>query len=65
MPASGTIEVEFANGSRVRITGSTDRPLVRGSDDDPCKGWAAPIVPVPSGAQVWLASGHTDMRKGV
>jgi transposase len=27
--ASGTIEVEFANGSRVRITGSTDRPLVR------------------------------------
>jgi transposase len=29
MPAPGTIEVEFANGSRVRITGPTDRSLVR------------------------------------
>jgi transposase len=29
MLASGTIEVEFANGSRVRITGPTDRSLVR------------------------------------
>jgi transposase len=29
MPASGTIEVELANGSRVRITGPTDRSLVR------------------------------------
>jgi hypothetical protein len=24
--------------------------------------WA--MIPVPSGMQVWLASGHTDMRKG-
>jgi transposase len=22
------------------------------------------MIPVPSGAQVWLATGHTDMRKG-
>jgi transposase len=22
------------------------------------------MIPVPSGVQVWLASGHTDMRKG-
>lgn len=22
------------------------------------------MIPVPSGARVWLASGHTDMRKG-
>jgi len=29
IPGSGTIEVEFANGSRVRITGPTDRSLVR------------------------------------
>src|SRR5262249_15455773 len=29
IPACGTIEVEFANGSRVRITGPTDRSLVR------------------------------------
>jgi hypothetical protein len=23
-----------------------------------------PMIPVPSGARVWLATGHTDMRKG-
>ena len=22
------------------------------------------MIPIPSGARVWLASGHTDMRKG-
>ena len=22
------------------------------------------MIPVPTGARVWLASGHTDMRKG-
>jgi IS66 Orf2 like protein len=27
-------------------------------------GQAAAMIPVPSGARVWLASGHTDMRKG-
>jgi transposase len=29
MPAAGTIEAEFANGSRVRITGPVDPALVR------------------------------------
>jgi transposase len=24
-----------------------------------------PMIPVPSGVRVWLATGHTDMRKGV
>jgi transposase len=22
------------------------------------------MIPVPTGVQVWLATGHTDMRKG-
>jgi len=22
------------------------------------------MIPIPSGVQVWLATGHTDMRKG-
>src|SRR3974377_1943512 len=26
--------------------------------------WGAAMIPVPSGVQVWLATGHTDMRKG-
>ncbi len=25
---------------------------------------AWPMIPVPSGSRVWLATGHTDMRKG-
>jgi transposase len=24
----------------------------------------AAMIPAPSGARVWLAAGHTDMRKG-
>jgi transposase len=35
-----------------------------GNDDDSCEGWAEPMIAVPSGVQVWLATGHTDMRKG-
>jgi transposase len=23
------------------------------------------MIPIPSGVQVWLATGHTDMRKGI
>ncbi len=23
------------------------------------------MIPVPSGSRVWLATGHTDMRKGI
>src|SRR5450759_3067972 len=26
--------------------------------------WGAMMIPVPSGVPVWLATGHTDMRKG-
>ena len=27
-------------------------------------GWTSPMIPLPSGVRVWLATGHTDMRKG-
>jgi transposase len=27
-------------------------------------GWKRPMIPLPSGVRVWLATGHTDMRKG-
>ena len=29
------------------------------------KALAAAMIPVPSGVRVWLAAGHTDMRKGM
>jgi transposase len=33
-------------------------------DEGALEGEAAAMIPVPSGARVWLAAGHTDMRKG-
>jgi len=35
-----------------------------GADQGAGEGQVAAMIPVPSGARVWLASGHTDMRKG-
>lgn len=55
----GAIEIEFATGARMRVTG-------RGFDgrgDGRGAGEAqAAMIPVRGGAQVWLATGHTDMR---
>ena len=27
-------------------------------------GWTSPMISLPTGVRVWLATGHTDMRKG-
>ena len=35
-----------------------------GADEGAGEGQAAAMIPVPSGARVWLAAGHTDMRRG-
>ena len=35
-----------------------------GADEGAGEEQAAAMIPVPSGARVWLATGHTDMRKG-
>ena len=35
-----------------------------GADEGAGEGQAAAMIPAPSGARVWLAAGHTDMRKG-
>ena len=61
---AGMIEIEFATGGRMRITGPVDASTVIGADEGAGEGQAAAMIPVPSGARVWLAAGHTDMRKG-
>jgi transposase len=33
-------------------------------DDARGQNAGAPMIPVPTGVRVWLATGHTDMRKG-
>jgi len=35
-----------------------------GTDEGAGEGQAATMILTPSGARVWLAAGHTDMRKG-
>ena len=58
------IEIEFAAGGRMRITGPVDAPTVSALIEGAGEGQAAAMIPIPSGARVWLATGHTDMRKG-
>ena len=48
----------------MRISGAVDAPTVIGADEGAGEGQAAAMIPAPSGARVWLAAGHTDMRKG-
>ena len=59
----GAIEIEFATGARMRITGPVDASTVKAMITALAKVKRA-MIPVPSGVQVWLATGHTDMRKG-
>jgi hypothetical protein len=58
-----TIEIEFGGGVRMRIIGAIDASIIKGMVGALAKIRPA-MIPVPSGVQVWLASGHTDMRKG-
>jgi hypothetical protein len=56
------------------ILGAPARPALRrpppagidgiGADEGFGEGQAATMIPASSGARVWLAAGHTDMRKG-
>ena len=55
------IEVEFAGKVRVRIPGSVPAALAAARG----QGAVAAMIPVPSGVRVWLAVGHTDMRRGM
>ena len=57
-PPSSRIEIALADGSRVTVDRDADAAaLSRGS--------GAAMTPVPSGVRVWLATGVTDMRRGM
>jgi transposase len=51
---AGVIEVELPRGGRVRISGRVEPALV-----------TVAMIPVPAGVRVWLATGVTDMRRGM
>jgi hypothetical protein len=51
---SWLIDIEFASGARMRITGATDQATLTAA--------IAALASGRRGARVWLATGHTDMR---
>ena len=55
------MEIVSANGRRVVVDCDVDVEIA--AADHPGARDAA-MIPVPSGVRVWLATGHTDMRKG-
>ena len=57
---SGIIEIELGGGRRIRVDRDVDAEASAARSG--CVGSA--MIPVPSGVRVWLATGHTDMRKG-
>jgi len=63
LPAVGLIEVEFewiaAADQRSSRCGHADH-----DDRDARERRTAAMISLPAGARVWLATGHTDMRKG-
>ena len=58
--APGRIEIVLTCGRRVIVGNGVDAAALGRVLD----GAGAAMIPVPSGVRVWLATGHTDMRKG-
>ena len=55
----GRMEIVLAAGERILVGADVDAAaLARG------QGAVAAMIPIPAGVRVWLATGHTDMRKG-
>jgi transposase len=76
--ASASRRCRLRRRLRQPAAGDRDRVCDRGSDADHGRGrqgdadgsnrsagrWTAAMIPLPTGVRVWLAAGHTDMRKG-
>ena len=63
-PCSGgndRIEIVLASGTRIIVGTEVDAAALARV----VKVLARPMIPVPSGVRVWIAIGHTDMRKGM
>jgi transposase len=55
----GLIVVEVKE-ARVRICAGASSALISADPEG-----AAIVIPIPSGSRVWIATGHTDMRRGM
>jgi|GEM_PF-106936 len=60
VPALSRTEIALKNGQRIIVEGPPDIEAVLRRT----RARGAAMIPVPVGAKMWLATGHTDMRKG-
>ena len=60
-PSARRMEIALADGSRVIV----DREVDGSALARVAGGSGSPMIPVPGGVRVWLASGVTDMRRGM
>ena len=58
------LEVMLPDGARVRLEGAVDPALAAAVLGALATSRTGAMIPVPTGVRVWLATGHTDMRKG-
>ena len=63
-PLAGSIEIAMAGGVRIRIEGAVDPAAVTAAVAA-VRGAPAAVIPLPSDTRGWLATGHTDMRRGM
>jgi transposase len=54
------VEIVLIDGRRLAVEGALNVEVVLRL----ARGLEAPMIPVPMGVKVWLATGHADMRKG-
>ena len=64
--ASSRRRADRTDGDRARRRRADHRRRGRRRDGACARGQSvdAPMIPIPAGVRVWLATGHTDMRKG-
>ena len=53
----GLIEIDLGDGKRVCVDENVDAEALGRVFDV--------LIPIPSGVRVWIATGHTDMRRGM
>ena len=61
VPARGRMVIVIANGRRVIVDAGVDAARSGAG----ARGSGAPMIPIPSGVKVWIATGVTDMRRGM
>jgi len=58
---AGQMEIVLAEGDRILVWADVED----GGAGASSQGAVAAMIPFPSGVRVWIATGHTDMRRGM